>query len=127
MKIPTRAAKRARFLATAGVGLLLLVFVGAPAVTPQQPAQQRPRRVTKTDSQAPAKPTPPNAQPVASPTTSPTSGSSEEVDEGDVVRVETQLVSVPAVVTTAAGRPVSGLRAENFLLFENGQQQEITN
>lgn len=44
-----------------------------------------------------------------------------------MVRVETQLVSVPAVVTNAAGRPVSGLRAENFLLFENGQQQNITN
>src|SRR6185295_18982810 len=37
------------------------------------------------------------------------------------------LVSVPAVVTNAVGRPVSGLRAENFLLFENGQQQKITN
>lgn len=51
----------------------------------------------------------------------------EEVDEGDVVRVETQLVSVPAVVTNTSGRPVPGLRAENFLLFENGQQQQITN
>ena len=51
----------------------------------------------------------------------------EEVDEGDVVRVETQLVSVPAVVTNNAGRPLTGLRAENFLLFENGQQQKITN
>jgi len=43
------------------------------------------------------------------------------------VRIETQLVSVPAVVTNSAGRPVPGLRAENFLLFENGQQQKITN
>jgi len=44
-----------------------------------------------------------------------------------VVRVETQLVSVPAVVTNKTGRPITGLRAENFLLFENGQQQKITN
>jgi VWFA-related protein len=51
----------------------------------------------------------------------------DEVDEGDVVRVETQLVSVPAVVTNSAGRPLTGLRAENFLLFENGKQQKITN
>lgn len=120
MTILTRAAKRARILATAGVGLLLLVAIGAPAVSPQQPAQQRPRRVTKTDSRAPANTSP-------TPNSSPTPGANEEVDEGDVVRVETQLVSVPAVVTNAAGRPVSGLRAENFLLFENGKQQQITN
>jgi VWFA-related protein len=50
----------------------------------------------------------------------------QEVDDGDVVRVDTQLVSVPAVVTTPAGRPLAGLRNENFMLFENGQQQKIT-
>ena len=82
-------------------------------VTGQQPNQQRPRRVTKDESQSPAK--------------TPQEPSAEEVDEGDVVRIETQLVSVPAVVTNSAGRPVPGLRAENFLLFENGQQQKITN
>ena len=43
------------------------------------------------------------------------------------MRVETQLVSVPAVVTNSSGRPLTGLRAENFLLFENGQQQKIAN
>ena len=128
MKILTRAAKRARIVATAGFGLLLLVAIGVPAVTPQQPAQQRPRRVTKTDPQAPANTSPPKTpQSNASPSASPTPGPNEEVDEGDVVRVETQLVSVPAVVTNAVGRPVSGLRSENFLLFENGQQQKITN
>jgi Ca-activated chloride channel family protein len=91
-----------------------LLFVSLVAlVSGQQPKQQRPRRVTKTESQtaAPTSPAP----------------STEEVDEGDVVRVETQLVSVPAVVTNTAGRPVPGLLAENFLLFENGQQQRITN
>jgi Ca-activated chloride channel family protein len=51
----------------------------------------------------------------------------QEVDEGDVVRVETQMVSVPAVVTNNGGRPLVGLRAENFALFENGEQQRITN
>jgi Ca-activated chloride channel family protein len=49
------------------------------------------------------------------------------VDEGDVVRVDTQLVSVPAVVTDGAGRPLSGLRPENFRLIEDGQPQTIAN
>jgi VWFA-related protein len=82
-------------------------------VAGQQAKQQRPRRVTKDE-----------AQPAAKTSQEP---SAEEVDEGDVVRVETQLVSVPTVVTNSLGRPVPGLRAENFLLFENGQQQKITN
>ncbi len=89
------------------VSLLILVSAGLP-VAGQQAEQKRPRRVNPTGDQQPDKPL-------------------DEVDEGDVVRVETQLVSVPVVVTNKAGRPTTGLRAENFLVFENGQQQKITN
>lgn len=56
-----------------------------------------------------------------------TNSSEEEVSEGDVVRVETQLVSVPTVVTDRNGRPVSGLRVENFAVFEDGRPQRVTN
>ena len=91
--------------------LVLCLALGLPAVS-QQPNQQRPRRVN--GSAAPS-PTPPN------------NSSADEIDEGDVVRVETQLVSVPAVVTNGAGRPLTDLKAENFLLFENGQPQRISN
>ena len=100
-------------MAMAFAGHLLIASLGTPVKGQQQTKQQRPRRVTTTEAQTPAtsSPTPP----------------AEEVDEGDVVRVETQLVSVPTVVTNSAGRPMPGLRAENFLLFENGQQQQITN
>src|SRR5438105_8197607 len=67
-----------------------------PASTPQQ----RPRR-----------------------TASPEAG--EEVGEGEVVRVETQLVSVPVLVTDPEGRALKGLRAEDFLLLEDGRPQKI--
>jgi Ca-activated chloride channel homolog len=77
----------------------------------QQPAQ-RPRRVTGPDQTTEAK-KPAN--------------DSVYLDEGDVVRVETQLVSVPAVVTDSAGRPLSGLKPENFRLIEDGQPQTIAN
>lgn len=53
--------------------------------------------------------------------------SGEEVNEGDVVRVETQLVSVPTVVTDPTGRQLATLRAENFTLFEDGQKQTVAN
>ena len=102
-------------LAAAFLGLMCLLPPVAFGwqVTSQQSKQQRPRRVTNNDS-------PPTAKTSSEPAT-------EEVDEGDVVRVETQLVSVPAVVINNAGRPVPGLRADNFQLYENGQLQKITN
>jgi Ca-activated chloride channel homolog len=90
--------------------LLIAVCVAAQQVT-QQPVQ-RPRRVNGSDQTTEAKKTSPQ---------------SDEVDEGDVVRVDTQLVSVPAVVTDSSGRPLSGLKPENFRLIEDGEPQTITN
>jgi Ca-activated chloride channel family protein len=53
--------------------------------------------------------------------------SGEEVDEGDIVRVETQLVSVPTVVTDRNGHPITGLRQENFEVLEDGKPQRLAN
>jgi VWFA-related protein len=92
--------------------IILLIVVCAATLFAQQVTQQptqRPRRVTGTNQTTEAK------------------KSSDEVDEGDVVRVDTQLVSVPAVVTDGAGHPLSGLRPENFRLIEDGQPQTIAN
>lgn len=91
-------------------GLLLPRRFVSPTQAQDQAKQQRPRRVTGADEQ-PSKTT--------------QTRQTEEVDEGDVVRVDTQLVSVPAVVTNTGGRPVAGLREENFLVYENGQPQKI--
>jgi Ca-activated chloride channel family protein len=93
-------------------GALAFRFPVQAGIVDKQQQNQRPRRVTGTETQDPNK----NI-----------SSSGDEVDEGDVVRVETQLVSVPAVVTDAGGRPLSGLRAENFRLVEDGQAQTISN
>jgi Ca-activated chloride channel homolog len=88
---------------------LFVVLLITICVSGQQPAQ-RPRRVGGSEQTTEAKKTSP-----------------EEVDEGDVIRTETQLVSVPAVVTDSAGHPLSGLKPENFRLVEDGQVQTITN
>jgi VWFA-related protein len=94
--------------------LMWMLFLSAHLflINGQEPNQQRPRRVTANEGQ----PTANKALPAKT----------EEVDEGDVVRVDTQLVSVPAVVTNVSGRPLAGLKTENFKLFENGQPQKIT-
>ena len=93
--------------------LCLLIVVSAIAAQQitQQPAQ-RPRRVGGNEQTTESKKS----------ATGP-----DEVDEGDVIKTDTQLVSVPAFVTDATGRPVSGLRPENFRIIEDGQPQTIAN
>jgi Ca-activated chloride channel homolog len=98
-----------RLVRLAALVLAVVFSFTAVPIAGQQSDKQRPRRVNPDRQRAPA----------------PADKPAEEVDEGDVVRVETQLVSVPATVTNSSGRPLMGLRAENFLLFENGQQQKI--
>lgn len=49
----------------------------------------------------------------------------EEVSAGDVVRINTTLVTVPVSVLDRQGRFVSGLRREDFRLFEDGVEQPI--
>jgi len=49
----------------------------------------------------------------------------EEVSEGDVVRVDTTLVTVPVSVLDRQGRFVPNLRREDFSVLENGIEQSI--
>jgi len=103
-------------LVCAVLSLALSVAAGSASRQDQGNQQQRPRKVGAASPTPNATPTP-NQTPKKTPV--------EEVDEGDVVRVETQLVA--AVVTDRTGRPVSGLRAENFVVLEDGKPQRVTN
>ena len=87
-------------------------------------AAQRPRRV---GAPAPQTPPPPVNRPGADAEAATTQPAAEEVGEDDVVRVDTQLVTVPAVVTDGAGRPLTSLRADNFILLEDGRPQRLAN
>lgn len=49
----------------------------------------------------------------------------QEVGEDEVLRVDTQLVPVPVVVRDRAGRPVMGLRASDFQVYEDGRPQSL--
>jgi len=100
------------------VALLGGLIIANAQQSPQINRQQRPRRVGTRAQQTPT-PTPG--------TSSTPTPIGEEVGEGDVVRVDTQLVSVPAVVTDRTGRPLPNLRAENFAVYEDGRPQQISN
>ena len=47
--------------------------------------------------------------------------------EEEVVRIDTNLVQVDAVVTDAKGRPVTDLGAEDFEILEDGRPQQVVN
>src|SRR5687768_5512102 len=105
-------------LAGIATGWFTVTHPHAQQITNQQ-QKQRPRRVNGNTIGEPPE------MKLKKPDTPPAAG--DEVDEGDVVRVDTQLVSVPAVVTDGSGRPLSGLRPENFHIIEDGQPQTIAN
>jgi VWFA-related protein len=97
-------------IAALSVSLVFVAMAANHQAPQKQNSNQRPRTVGQGNSN--------NSQ---------NANTSEEVDEGDVVRVETQLVSVPAVVTDRNGHPIAGLKLDNFTLLEDGQPQRVAN
>ncbi len=47
-------------------------------------------------------------------------------EDDEILRIDTQLVDVPFVVTDKSGKPLLNLKQSNFLLYEDGKQQEIS-
>lgn len=104
-------------LACSAIFLAALAAASAPLIQEPQPVtrQQRPRKAAspQNNNSSASKPREKTAP--------------EEVAEGDVVRVDTELVAVPTIVTDRNGLPVTGLSAENFALFEDDKPQRIAN
>jgi Ca-activated chloride channel family protein len=91
--------KTAAFVAQLSLIVLLLMTLATPGV-PQNPSdppqQQRPRKVFPAEQEA-----------------------------DDVVRVDTDLVSVDVSAMDSMGRPVKNLKPEDFKVYSDGVQQEI--
>ena len=69
--------------------------------------------------------TSPEGSPVSEPSNAVPQPTPEEVGEGDVVRVDTTLVTVPVSVLDRQGRFIPNLKREDFSIFENGIEQSI--
>lgn len=67
----------------------------------------------------------PTPTPVASASAASTSAG-EEIDEGDVVRINSTLVTVPTTVVDDRGRAVAQLKLEDFELRVDGQEKQIS-
>jgi Ca-activated chloride channel family protein len=100
------------------LALFLFSLVVAQTPPPQSSQQQQPARPATSIGRATQNPAP--QKPVAKPSPTPAPD-----DDLDVVRVTSNLVSVPVSVTDAAGQPVLGLKVEDFRLEEEGRPQEL--
>ena len=69
--------------------------------------------------------TPPEASPSAISAAVIVDPGPEEVAEGDVIRVNTSLVTVPVSVLDRQGRFIPDLQREDFHVFENGVEQSL--
>src|SRR6185437_2671137 len=102
-------------------GQIILGYAGTPevatAATPEVATANTPRKEPEllgANGPKPASGTP--AEPVAN----------DEVSEGDVIRVDSQLVTLNiSVIDRSTNRGLMGLNQSDFKLFENGQEQRI--
>jgi VWFA-related protein len=95
---------------------------------PPQTSASRPRRVQSAPklSTAPTLSNPaPNAVAMNSTPGAVPEPTAEEVSEGDVVRINTNFVTVPVSVLDRQGRFIPGLQREDFKVFENGVEQPL--
>lgn len=93
--------------------------IGPPTLSGADPVRPTgPPTLAKAGSQPQTSNTTDVNYPAAEPT-------AEELSEGDVLRVDTTLVTVPVSVLDRQGRFIPNLKREDFTLLENGNEQSI--
>jgi len=116
------------------VSLLLLIsicLVGrSQSAPPTLKSADTNADTNKALGEAPAPPVLKKAQPITPveqpQKPQPAEAEQSEVDENDIVRVSTSLITVPAEVLDRTGRNVRNLCKEDFLLYENGVEQQVS-
>ena len=115
--------------------LFLLLFVGSQVLLqaqtrPRRVGQDRPQSAPATTNPTPSRPPvlgganrTPGSQQGEQQTT--TNDGPEEVDAGDVIKVNTTLVTLPVSVMDRDGRYIPNLRKEDFRLWEEGVEQDV--
>lgn len=93
---------------------------GAPPARnePDQPARRQPPTLSGTTAVT--------RPPLQTAPAAPLKTGPEEVGDGDILHVDTTLVTVPVSVMDRNGKFIPNLRREDFHIFEDGVEQEIT-
>ena len=115
--------------------LSLSVAIGFGQGRPRRVGQSSPPTTSAPESNTPAAPAPNkppvlgganypnNRQPEAQKDEGPKAP--EEVDAGDIIRVNTTLVTIPVSVMDRDGRYVPNLKKEEFRIWEDGVEQDV--
>lgn len=98
-----------------------------PSKTNAAQTQQTPTPTPTPFSQTPSGQVKPKlqSQPTAEPDAPRLDESGQEIDEDEVVTVESNLVNLHVRVIDRNNRPVEGVRQNDFRVFENGVEQQI--
>ena len=111
------------------LSLLTLCSLVSNGQTRQRRVTQNPSVAAPSTSRGTGAPVLGGANRTSSPPSTPSANTAdtgpEEVDAGDVVRVNTTLVTLPVSVTDRDGRYVPNLRKEDFRLWEEGVEQPV--
>ncbi|MGB9178018.1 MAG: VWA domain-containing protein, partial [Pyrinomonadaceae bacterium] len=128
--------------AASALALLVLItsFGSHAQQTPQQPTDGRPRRATPTPTPTPATtapvqrtgnaPTlgePPPPPPSWRPTPTPANPEGVEINDNDVIKVDTSLVNLHVRVIDRNNKTIEDVRPDEFHVYEDGVQQTIFN
>src|SRR5215207_9805495 len=108
------------------LALFLALVFGTPAALR---AQMRPRRAADAPAQTQPRKAPaplPKSEGGTAKREAKQEQTAEEVGEDEVVRVNTSLVTIPVSVLDRDGRFISGLRKEDFRIFEYGGEQQVS-
>lgn len=99
-------------------GFILIACIAAVNINAQSGRENSSGRskINQRPAQASPSPTPPPAGETTNPVVD---------DDGEVIKVDTQLVTIPVRVMDKKGRFVGGLVKENFKVFEDGVEKEI--
>jgi Ca-activated chloride channel homolog len=99
-----------------------VIALSAIVASAQTPVPETPQEPSSLEQLGPPPPLP---TPKPKPSVAPTPEPEPEIEENDVVRVSTDLITVPAEVMDRSGRYVSNLNKGDFRIFENGVEQEL--
>jgi VWFA-related protein len=85
-----------------------------PGSETKKNTQEKPPETKATETKAPEPSVPKESQDV-----------SEDVDEGEAIKVETNLVTLPVIVSDREGRYIPDLKSEEFSVSEDGAEQRV--
>ena len=105
------------------LSILWMICLSAGMASAQTAPSDAPQEPSSLQSIGPPPPLP---TPKPKPSVAPTPEPEPEIQENDIVRVSTDLITVPAEVMDRSGRYIGNLRKEDFRIFENGVEQELS-